>query len=105
MRKEGNLSLLLIGSIFEQENAKQTNIKLFSNYLQIVIPTQWKLAKVTPIPKDAHYEQVSNNRLILLLPIVSKVFERDIYYQFASYLTSERRLLKQEIPFNRNDHH
>ena len=57
-----------------------------------MFPTQRKLAKVTPIPKDADYKQASNNRLISLLPIVLKVCERDVYDQFASYLTSEGRL-------------
>ena len=47
---------------------------------------------MTPIPKDTDYEQVSNNRLISLLPIVLKVCERVVYNQFASYLTSEGRL-------------
>ena len=57
-----------------------------------MFPTRWRPAKVTPIPKDTDYEQVSNNRLILLLPIVLKVCERVVYNQFASYLTSEGRL-------------
>ena len=57
-----------------------------------MFPTQWTPAKVTTIPKDIDYEQVSNNRLISLLPIVLKVCERVVYNQFASYLTSEGRL-------------
>jgi len=55
-------------------------------------PTQRRPAKVTPIPKDTVYEQVSNNTLISLLPIVLKVCERVVYNHFASYLTSEGRL-------------
>ena len=57
-----------------------------------MFPTRWKLAKVTPIPKDADYKQASNNRPFSLLPIVLKVCEKDVYDQFASYLTSEERL-------------
>ena len=50
-----------------------------------MFPTQWKLAEVTPIPKDTDYEQASNNRPILLPPIVLKVCERVVYNKFALY--------------------
>ena len=56
--------------------------------------TQWKLAEVTPIPKDTDYiyEQASNSGPISLLPVVSKDCERVVYNQFAPFLTSEGRL-------------
>ena len=59
-----------------------------------MFPTQWKLAEVSPIPKDTDYiyEQASNNGPISLLPVVSKDCERVVYNQFASFLTSEGRL-------------
>ena len=59
-----------------------------------MFPTQWKLAEVTPIPKDTDYiyEQASKSGLISLLPVVSKGCRRVVYNQFASFLTSEGRL-------------
>ena len=59
-----------------------------------MFPTQWKLAEVTPIPKDTDYiyEQASNSGPISLLPVVSKDCERVVYNQFAPFLTSEGRL-------------
>ena len=61
-----------------------------------MLPTQWRLAEVTPVQKDTDYKQASNNRPISLLPIVLKVCERVVYNQFASYLTSEGRLLNNQ---------
>ena len=59
-----------------------------------MFPTQWKLAEVTPIPKDTDYiyEQASNSGPISLLPVVSKDCERVVYNQFPPFLTSEGRL-------------
>ena len=50
-----------------------------------MFPTQWKLAEVTPIPKDTDYiyEQARNNGPISLLPVVSKDCQRVVYNQFA----------------------
>ena len=56
-------------------------------------PIAWKIAKVTPIPKEKeHQELANNNRPISLLPVLSKVCERVAYNQFAEYLTSKQRL-------------
>ena len=56
-----------------------------------MFPIQWKLAEVTPMPKDTDYiyQQASNNGPISLLPVVSKDCGRVVYNQFASFLTSE----------------
>ena len=40
-------------------------------------PIAWKIAKVTPIPKEKeHPEVANNNRPISLLPVLSKLCER-----------------------------
>ena len=51
-------------------------------------PIAWKIAEVTPIPKDKeHPEVANNNRTISLLPVLSKVCERVAYNQLVEYLT------------------
>ena len=55
-------------------------------------PLIWKTAEVTPIFKQGGHEKPENNRLISLLPILSKVCERIALNQFVPYLESNKRL-------------
>lgn len=57
-------------------------------------PTIWKLAEVTPLPKTENHELGNYNRPISLLPVLSKVCERVVHYQFTSYLQPNDRLTK-----------
>ena len=50
------------------------------------IPEEWKLHKICPIPKAGDLTSVSNYRPITLLPIISKVLERIIYYQIIKFI-------------------
>ena len=49
------------------------------------------MAEVVPHMKGDH-EIPNNNRLISLLPVLSKVCERIVYDQFMEYLTTARKL-------------
>ena len=54
-------------------------LELFSNYIKSsFVPTQWKLANITPIPKVDHPKDSSDYRPISVTSILSKVFERII---------------------------
>ena len=55
-------------------------------------PTAWKKAEVIPLLKDGDHEQASNNRLLSLLPVASKVCEKVMLSQFNSYLTRNNHL-------------
>ncbi|PFX22791.1 putative RNA-directed DNA polymerase from transposon BS [Stylophora pistillata] len=55
-------------------------------------PRSWKLAVVSPIPKEGSHEEPDSNRPISLLPIVSKVCERAALNQIMSFLVSNERL-------------
>ena len=57
-----------------------------------IFPNMWKIAVVTPIPKEGDDEVPNNNRPISLLPVLSKVCERVAHNQFSSYLLSRDHL-------------
>ena len=52
---------------------------------QCKIPGEWKKAKVTPLYKSGAKSDPKNFRPISVLPVVSKVYERLIHNQLASY--------------------
>ena len=51
-----------------------------------ILPSEWKLANITPIPKKSTFHDVSNYRPISLLSLVSKVFERCIYNHLIAHV-------------------
>ena len=59
-------------------------------------PDAWKLAEVTPVLKSGDHEVPNNNRLISLLPVLSKVCERVAFNQFTTYLDSKERLTSKQ---------
>ncbi len=63
------------------------NIINFSFYY-MKFPSKWKLALIQPIPKKSNPELLTDYRLISLLPAISKIIERLVYYQVSEYLNS-----------------
>ncbi len=67
--------------------------KLFNlSLLQGQIPSEWKKANITPIPKTSISKSPSNFRPISVLPVLAKVFESLIHHQIYSYLTAHSLL-------------
>ena len=60
--------------------------------IQGIVPDDLKSARVVPIFKKNDKTKVGNYRPVSILSIISKVFERVVYYQLETYL-DERKLL------------
>ena len=60
---------------------------------------EWKKARVTPIYKPGDKTKCENYRPISILPIVSKVFEKEVFRQVYSYLTDHCLLSKYQSGF------
>ena len=59
----------------------------------------WKRARVTPIFKSGDTSQCENYPPISILPVVSKVFEKEVFRQLYSYLTEGSLLSKFQSGF------
>ena len=60
---------------------------LFNNcFSTATIPTVWKYAKVTPLPKGGDSQVVSNYRPISLLPLLSKLIEKIVHKNIYNHL-------------------
>ena len=57
-----------------------------------IFPNGWKIAKVTPLFKKGSKCELGNYRPISAMPLVSKVFEKNIYHQLYDYLQDNRLL-------------
>jgi hypothetical protein len=55
---------------------------------------EWKRAQVIPIYKSEDRRKCDNYRPIFILPIVSKVFEREVFRQLYGYLSDNSILSK-----------
>ena len=64
-----------------------------------IVPTEWKLARVTPIFKKGKRQDVNNYRPISIIPAVAKVFERIIYDQLFKYLSDNDLLVNCQSGF------
>ena len=66
-----------------------------------VFPQDFKVAKVTPLFKSGSRDQVGNYRPISVLPIVAKVFEKEVHKQLYKYLTDNNLLHPSQHGFRR----
>ena len=62
-----------------------------------IVPSHWKTTNVIPIHKKGDVHDIKNNRLISLLPIIGKVFERCVHTYI--YDISEQDIFKNQHGF------
>jgi len=65
-------------------------------------PDFWKIAHITPIPKVHCPSSSSEYRLISVLPVLSKLFEKVVYHRVYSYLTEHNVIDKRQYGFREN---
>lgn len=68
---------------------------------QNLFPNQWKISRISPIPKIKSPKDPSDFRPISILPILSKVYERLIMKQMINFLESEQLLSQYQSGFRK----
>ena len=82
-------------------NDQLTHI-LNSSITSSKFPSEWKNAKVIPIPKSGDLMNVSNYRPISLLPTPGKLLEKIIHTQLEEHLENESLLTHFQYGFRKN---
>ena len=70
---------------------------------QGIFPDGLKIAQVTPIFESGAKNNVSNYRLISILPVFSKVLERIMHNRIYNHLDSKGLLYEKQYGFQRNN--
>ena len=66
-----------------------------------IFPNQWKISRISPIPKIKSPKEPSDFRPISILPILSKVYERLIMNQMVGFLETEQLLSQNQSGFRK----
>ena len=83
-------------NIFIPRIHADVNVIIYSG----VYPSNQKNADVSPVFKKGDRLQISNYRPVSILPALSKIFERLLYYQINDYMDS--KLSTQQCGFRKN---
>ena len=77
--------------------------KLFNLSLSTgIFPSDWKLGRITPIPKGTRSEQPSGYRPISVLPVVSKLIERHVKSVILDFLKDNSPISSKQWGFMSN---
>ena len=77
---------------------------IFTNILRTGhYPATWKQANVTPVFKKSNKQLVKNYRPISLLPLCGKIFEKIVFQQLYSYLTTNGLITNNQSGFRPGD--
>ena len=85
LKLRGDSICILLEMIFKQ------------TFLTGVFPSEWKKGNIVPIHKK------SNNRLVSLLPICGKIFERLIFNEMFKYFSPNKLISKNHSGFLPDD--
>ena len=65
-----------------------------------IFSNSFKISKINPLFKKDDVSVLSNYRLVLLLPTISKIFGRILYNQLHDYFNSNNLLAEQHYGFH-----
>ena len=67
------------------------------------LPDEWKMARVSPIPKSGDRSDPGNYRPISLLSLLSKLLEKHIQHLLATHLEENHPISAQQWGFTRGN--
>ena len=68
-----------------------------------MFPNSWKIAKITPLPKEGDLSSCNNYRPISLLPLPGKIAEKIVHSRLTEYLENNYILNKDQGGFRKNN--
>ena len=63
------------------------------------LSAEWKCSNIVPIPKESSKSDARSFRLISLLPLISKTFEKHIHHILLQFLTRDNLLSNDQFGF------
>ena len=70
---------------------------------QDIFPAEWKKANLVPLYKKEGHQCVKNYRLVSLLPVFSKIFERLFYKAMFKHFLDNNLIFSNQSGFNSGD--
>ena len=67
-----------------------------------MVPTDWKVAVVTPLYKSGSHSEKGNYRPISVLPILSKILEKAVHAQVISYFETNNLFCKFQFGYTKD---
>ena len=68
-----------------------------------IFPSSWKIAQITPLPKEGDLTCCNNYRPISLLPLPGKIAEKIVHSRLSQYLENNKILNKKQGGFRKNN--
>ena len=65
-------------------------------------PDQWKIARISPIPKVKNPTEIKDYRPISILPILSKVYEKQVLHQITDFIETQQAYNKHHSGYRKN---
>ena len=67
-------------------NSLTFNIRINNLIKESKFPDQWKIACISPVPKVNNPTELKDYRPISILPILSKVYEKQVLHQITDFI-------------------
>ena len=95
-----HFKILFASSAWNFSNIAKSLTKLFNKSLRSgKFPSDWKVARVVPIPKGGDLENPANYRPISILPILSKLLEKHLHDLLSHHLKISSPLSEHQWGF------